>query len=1063
MNADLLKYWPTQESVAACLKIDAESASEAVFLAVHQPVTFERYEIGSQSGNVVRCGEQELLDAFLKPNLSDGRVIIPLVGSAGLGKSHVVRWIHSKLQQMPDADRRVVIRIPKGTSLKGVLGLLLDKLDDPEYEPFREKLRKAQDELDADEAAGLLCEMLAHTLIENAQAAGAILQNNPNDRETRAVQAYGDPKIMPTLLRNQRLRDLHFIKDADVEGGPIRRLVEQLTVSRDSSEGDDRKHQFVPDDLLFGSVPVGELGVAEQKALTFIDRAERRAECAKVLNKALVDAKERLLGIDPTVTELFDKVRRKLLGQNKELLLLVEDFAVLSGIQKQLLQVVIKEATRDGEQILCTMRSILAYTSGYLDTATVLTRAGTEYRIYDAEGEDVEILSRIEKLVGAYLNAARTGQSNLDFAYKKSRGEATGRRDEWLPHFEADISTDSRKVIEAFSTADGYPLFPFNRTAIRELSYEGCVRADKLIFNPRFVIQNVLNRVLLNRGSFEAGDFPPVEFTNPNRQLASRVAQVIRPKVKPDDFEKWLRFMRYWGGNPSTPQEVSFAPRTARAFGLDPSALASVGDVRDDIEEPVIIVGAMTSTRSGPSPTPDPPVVNTSKRDPVEAGWERDLESWRNGQRMGQVQARELRKLLAKAANKMINWDWELIKPLESAAGFPQHVYIPLAPGNEQYSEGSDNVMFAVCTDEERTNSDTSSKVISALMAAVRYHIVHSESWDYPGAEADLPLYSAYMEPRVQSAKEFVIARCFRTPSPFDPITALVQGLLVGGRALGIAEPAKDKDYASMVNALFAATPTLEAPQSYKSTYSSDPWNLFTASLSSLRRKEDESSWTNYLLSFVGARQGGGATVHAIDVSRLKGALDIVTRTWEFDVRLPERGNTEYSQFRRTYMDLRKHGSSIDKEAGIYRNWVTAMKEWLGEDFDKDLLVAQLKDTVDRAKNAGFATNLEPAALVKLIDDFRGVRFKAAFDAASKMSEAAPRGLILSILGAGHRDAVTASYALQAKITPFFDEVEKRMASQSAALGQNPKQDALDALKLELSRLEAPLKEVCGL
>ena len=104
MNADLLKYWPTQESVAACLKIDAESASEAVFLAVHQPVTFERYEIGSQSGNVVRCGEQELLDAFLKPNLSDGRVIIPLVGSAGLGKSHVVSM--DSLQASTDARRR---------------------------------------------------------------------------------------------------------------------------------------------------------------------------------------------------------------------------------------------------------------------------------------------------------------------------------------------------------------------------------------------------------------------------------------------------------------------------------------------------------------------------------------------------------------------------------------------------------------------------------------------------------------------------------------------------------------------------------------------------------------------------------------------------------------------------------------------------------------------------------------------------------------------------------------------------------------------------------------------
>src|SRR5207245_3283269 len=111
-------------------------------------------------------------------------------------------------------------------------------------------------------------------------------------------------------------------------------------------------------------------------------------------------------------------IREQLLREQKELVLLVEDFAVLSGIQKQLLQVIIKEAFRDGRQVLCTMRTALAYTTGYMDTATVLTRANVEYRIPDEGTEEDEILSRIERLVGAYLNAVRFSKDGVEQAYR---------------------------------------------------------------------------------------------------------------------------------------------------------------------------------------------------------------------------------------------------------------------------------------------------------------------------------------------------------------------------------------------------------------------------------------------------------------------------------------------------------------------------------------------------------------------------------------------------------------------------------------------------------------------
>src|SRR5262249_48730870 len=122
---DLLEYWPRQEDVFACVKTDAEASSEAVSLAVHQTMRFERRVVGGEVGSLPDCNEHELLQAFLAENLPDGRVIVPIVGNSGTGKSHVVRWLDAQLRRVDGHERRVVVRITHGPSLKGGMGLLL--------------------------------------------------------------------------------------------------------------------------------------------------------------------------------------------------------------------------------------------------------------------------------------------------------------------------------------------------------------------------------------------------------------------------------------------------------------------------------------------------------------------------------------------------------------------------------------------------------------------------------------------------------------------------------------------------------------------------------------------------------------------------------------------------------------------------------------------------------------------------------------------------------------------------------------------------------------------------
>lgn len=877
---ELLRYWPREDDVAACIKTDAEASSEAVSLAVHQPMRFDRRVVGSDVSAVGQCDEYEVLRAFVAENLPEGRVILPIVGSSGIGKSHVIRWLDAQIRRLPGAERRVVIRIPKGTSLKGVLGILLDEVQGPAYDKHRRELERAQQELDPGEAAGLLCEMLAHTLGEMGAEASARLLENPADRNAQEREAYCRADMLPALLRNQLLRDQHFVRTAARGDGVVKRLVEQLTEGRAAGSEDDRQHLFTPDDLIFGDgLERDALGRAEARAIGQLDREDRRLAAVRILNAALDDAKQRLLRLDPTVSDLFDAVRRELLRDEKELVLLVEDFAVLSGLQKQLLQVIIKEAIRDGRQVLCTMRTALAYTTGYPVPETVLTRAGVEYRIPDEPGSEAEILSRIRDLVGAYLNAARCGQSKLEQAYRESSGSEASK--DWMPAFGASVESEARAALHAFgSSPDGYELFPFNAYAIDELAREGCVQANRLVYNPRFVIQNVINKVLVHRELFESNGFPPASFGATGRRLPSAVTGEVERRVPPAQRDRYLRFLVYWGGCPGAPSEIAqVEPRVFSAFGLDKSlfGLATV---------PPQPAAKQSVPKEESSPTQQSS-GRARPRNPQESKWEATLEQWRAGLPLPQQEANQLRKWITEGLKDYIDWDWELFRPLGRDAAtwnrwFSEWVHIPNAAGHGGRTAGQ--AMVVVCDESDLADEARSARAHATLMSLVRFHDIHRGSWDYEGSEADLPRYAALLERLAVQAKAFIRARYFR--ADWDPLPAILQGLLIGARALGIEGSSRD-DHAALIHAAFAAAP--DAPSRSGTTAEPDEtgWPDFVDGLRGCRgtgekESRDQLSWTGHLLNLIGARQGQADSVHAIDLVRLKPAIEEVIRTWEF-------------------------------------------------------------------------------------------------------------------------------------------------------------------------------------
>lgn len=1063
MKSELLELWPDDQAVAACMKTDAEAASEAVSMAVHQPVMFERRRIGGE-GSLSPCDETQFLEAFLEPNLSDGRVIAPLVGRSGTGKSHIIRWIAATLNHLPGADLRVVIRIPKGTSLKGVLDILLERLTEPEYEPFRAKLRTANDQLDPERSAGLLCEMLAQTLAEKVTNARSKLLGNPTDQSAREVVDYGKADVLQTLLVNKGLRDRHFVREPSHPTAPIRRLVEQLSRSKGAEDEEDKQYIFVPEDLDFSGVDTSDLGQSVKTAIAQLGRPERKAAACRVLNDALDGAKQSLLGIDPTVTELFDAVRKKLLEQGKELILLIEDFVVFSGIQKQILQVVIKEGIRDGKQVLCTIRTVLAYTSGYLDTATVLTRAGIEYVIPDMLSSEEEIFDKIENLVGAYLNAARLGQRRLEEVYSRESLDTRAEQN-WVPNFESGVDEATQRTVDSFGiTGRGYSLFPFNRAAIRELSRDGSLQAGQLVYNPRFVIQNVLKKVLKHRLDFEQSNFPPEELHSSTRRLGARVQEEVRSRVIPQDFERWVRFLSFWGGRPATTDDLAgLSVKIPLAFGLDPSRLKLPAEVKADVARQQVETNSPSPTAPAavkPVVTPLPP-----ERLPAELQFEENLQRWRNNIPLTQPQALQIRKLLAEALEQTITWDWDLFMPLENVSKFFDAIYIPNAGGNAGNKQDSKSTMFALCTDEEARDMHRSGTVALALLAVFRHRVVYKGSWDYPESDEDLPRYTALIQSFVDATKAFVMVRYMRTSE--DPLPALIQGLVIGSKALGLDRSTRGLDRSTVHAGLFLMPTEDEHKFLPKpSVFEKDPWDEFTAKLLAIRKSSDAKggmSWTEHVLNLVGARQGGGAIVYAVDASRLKAPVEAAHKTLLFDINIPGGGSVENERFRTAYNDLKGGSRAVEKEVAVLRAWRDEVVAWAGGNPDKDLMVQAFKDVVEHARNASLAVGLEGGALLKTVEEFRDSPFKATFDDICRLSDSPPRAVILVVLGSKHREVMNIARGLRKRLDEFLGGLQNALKSKSILLTDDPRGEAIHALEHEIELLVPIVKEIAAL
>lgn len=764
----LEQYWPKEEFIAECIRTEAEELPEQVLLAVHEPMNLHRVGLDTDDS----LTEQDLLAEFLKSERP-----IPIVARSGMGKSHLIRWLHAQLKLIDECHDWHIVRIPKNASLRQVLDLLLKDLEGEVFDQARQNISTVGEKISTKNVADLLLTFMSQQLEKMGEK--AVLRrneiiNNPGLKNSLTPQDQAELKAVLMHVTSERslaslITDLSFKQHLLKPDHCIYKIAERLTVGAKQKDLLEQDYILKEKDLDFID-KIEDLSFVAREYLKDVPIHTTPRLCKQavmLLNNVLSDANKLLFKqlfsfSSGSFVDLFKDIRRALKIKNKTLVVLVEDMAAISAIEDVLIDSLLEESITDGKQELCVLRSAIAVTDGYAGylsrQETIKTRARYEWHIRDQVEEGEELNNRIVEFVARYLNAARFGQIELS-----NKWNEYDKLDKsfWPPIWHQD---NEDELLDAFGKSPKLkiPLFPFNRNAILALAYKFCMDAGQLKFNPRHILNQIVLRVLNNRSSFEIKEFPYAHFAemsiSPN--ISSRLG-------KYHDVSRCMAIAAIWGYESRSMDELAYKLdyRIVKAFGLEDFA----SDLQNYKPTGGVFVEKTTPEPSIPIVEPSFTTTPTAKtvvpKNRLQLEFERIdrvLEQWLQpkGAMLDQKIANNLRQELEQMFKQHLirdkysfNLDSELYKKIKS--GVKTYIEIPNAHGN---LTGNILTFF---DSKDLKNPNKLIKIQSISSALLRNNAAQKEGlppWGYTGGYGDFLVYQNFAMHWVHSSMMLFIA-----------------------------------------------------------------------------------------------------------------------------------------------------------------------------------------------------------------------------------------------------------------------------------------------------------------
>jgi hypothetical protein len=1012
-DVSLLPYWPTLEEIDACIRTEAETADEAILLAVHEPARLVRR--AAYSKDEIETDESQLLAAFTSDDLAGGSLVLLISGTSGVGKSHMIRWLGAQLHRHSRSGEMHIITIPKSASLRSVVEKILEPLRGTQYDELRRELDKSVSSVSDGEAAIRLASELKIVLAREAERLHQELREGGTPESSRGATSMRlfHARGLPGLLQDAALEE-HFIK------GVLPRIVSRALhgLPPDAAPEQEALGRFTPEDLML----LEEKGLAhaartvEQYYRTVLNGLDgrNRESAVLVLNAALDPAIRRVFNLERvangmTIEEIVDRVRVQLLQDDKELVLLVEDFAALAGIQESLLKLSIVEATHAGKKTRAVLRTALAVTDGYMEhRETILTRAKYEWIVKSRFENEDQLLDHCFNLTGRYLNASRWGARNLARQFRESRERGAALSD-WTPAFDSgDLSADDADTLEAFGSSDhGHRLFPLNRAAITGLCRNVLPRpGGRMEFNSRALINGVLRDPLQKRPSFELQRFPEAGFKNATVNSEVQIALDDSGLVSAESGRA-AAVLYYWGGDPVSLAEAQEMPRRIfQAFSITPPFSASA-----------VRVKAKPKQKVDNAPTaPVDAEIQSVDSEAIEKFKQR-LRAWADGGALTQIDARQIRSEWGIAVRDRIDamelrvldhvWDTK-------GSAISTWMYIPGAATGQPTLDIPLSPVVRFAHDDNR---DPSGRVRKALVAMRRR--TEQGGWTYADAEDDFACYAWLLDQLTEQAIRRIMCETERQLSFLVPRLRL-QSVLLG--LTGRADQTPVEQLAMPVSEEWAAeAPSGDVPQALQ-LYS----GIVTAAASSRTLLQE------HVYRFAACFQGAGKIAYVLDALRI--------------ARYAALGTTSDPAVAASYLELREHLGQLTPErvqVGLERalKWLretkTSLDQSLGEDSFKDLVAA-----LERIHNLAKAHGLvDRTALINdTLERLKGepppslTRIRGAFSLIEQLQAGAPLEETMQVLARVPFQTLIRIVGLLEEASTFIVQVERNLGPQIKTL-----------------------------
>lgn len=979
----------------------AEHISDSLFRAVHSDWDLK---VSPQVGKSFQeIGEASWADmtppAFLADFLREDRphALAAILGETGSGKSHLVHWM--RLNIKPTRERVVLVVRKSGTSLRNIVKMIIAELPAEQQASFLETLQSAGDgtQSRADQKQQLLND-LAQVIREE------VLPTDADEIEE------GLASSLPDLFQDPHMRKAHFLGDNTV----IAEIVDHIFAPSNAKDRPDQRRVFVESDLPLGGMDFAHASRLARDAIDLIelDPAVHLPLAIRIINRNLDRAVARTLSFSgDRVEELMTRLRTYLKSQGQELVLLVEEFARLQGIDRALLQAI----TSQGDERQCKMRTAIAVTTGFFQSVAETAYMRTTH-IVDmdrsagrAEGRSITKAS-LSQFTARYLNAVRLGRDGIaQWSHAAAPGES--------PRSKCDMCIHQTECHAVFGEVDGYGLYPFTPDAL----WNAASRADASMperLNPRVLQNDLFVEVLDNFGpEIATGTFPPFKLLEKLGGITAlpAVAQAELRNRNPQNYQRWASFLELYDG-------------TGTIANLDERLRAAF-----EVPE---IPGADAAKPN--RPTADTPTLEAPQRN-VASKEDLLIEQWIGGQGLDQSIANNLRLLVYSAVSNAIDWDMVGLAKASFVGRTGKAFQTASISFDRQTTQVRTDLQVKLVIPGTLVQPETAAAALQGVLRASKDQF----RWEFPNGEKMLAAFLDCVEIWAKDVEAQLRDICQPTPQ-WNQAAAAVELLCIGAAIGGKIKP--DAKIADMIDAAFSAQWASECA-------STAPEMRSLYDKLTRQREKLVGIAQSQMSSMKGGRAGA-----MLNPGRILGPIrEFRQAKWQLRLQPPDGETQEPAKLYRETRDALP--TAANSEMAVRKSWLKAMQDAFGATATRASIVTALEAAQQAVADAGIGTSTTGRVLTDALDRFRTVYFDDSLAAARALGSEGDAVAALPHFGRGRRGAVDAGTALVAAAQAFLDTVDDNIGATSQSLDAKHGAVAasLDQIDTALTAIEADL------